>query len=80
MNEAEARRVFSEPETNWPYIACVEADRWMKNYALDKLHAYIAQMPPAIRTFLEQMVEYHFGSVEVDNLLTELGCYPEWLS
>lgn len=61
---------------------CKESDRWIEEYALTNLHHHSLSNKRALkifRRFAEDMAKCHYGSVEVDQLLKALKCYPEWL-
>lgn len=57
------------------------ADEWIRRYALIELGKRVqdADIPQSVRDFLHVCATVHFGSVETDKMLTDLGCYPEWM-
>lgn len=70
----------SEP-AEWSIDDCHKADRLIEREAMAALRTQIALhvRTPALRQFVEFMAQAHFGSVEVDELLMSLECYPDWM-
>lgn len=56
---------------------CRQLDEYIRTFALERLKHKLPPKPFA--GFVMLMARCHFGSVEVDALLTELDCYPKWL-
>lgn len=59
---------------------CRECDQWIKRYALDKLATAIKDYPEHMRKYITICAKVHFGSIETDELLTALDCYPDWMT
>jgi hypothetical protein len=83
MNEAQARQVVTDQDAGHDvsWQDCKDADRWIKAYALEKFEKGLMQygLPNTLREYLLTCASLHFGSVETDNMLMSLDCYPEWL-
>jgi len=64
----------------WNPEKCRAADLLIKRETIKALNRYLDQqnLDRALETFIKIMVYANFGSIEVDDLLTHLKCYPEW--
>lgn len=83
MTEEKAREIFyAKSLEQYTHAQCVAADQWVKAHAINKFHHVVADanLPGPMRQFIIEMVRCHYGSMEVDNMLTKLKCYPEWLA
>ena len=58
---------------------CVACDRWIEDFAMRKLRLRLRKLPNPIKNYVQLMARCHFGSLETDDFLTELECYPDWL-
>ena len=76
MTEAEAKAYIVGGKSG-PHNELVAADKWLKEYALAKLNTRLDHGPLA--EFILPMARAYFGSVEVDKLMQDMLCYPEWL-
>lgn len=56
------------------------ADQWIKDKALTKLRFQMAGLPNTVKNYVFLMSRCHFGSVETDQFLTDMGCYPKWMN
>lgn len=65
----------------WALADCSAADRHIKVETLknfdEKLKAW--SIPQSAKDWIKLSVDAHFGSVEVDDMLTQLNCYPTWM-
>lgn len=69
------------PVGTWNHEACRNADALIRHVAMVVFTVKSREwaLPPLVRDYLISDVEHHFGSVEVDEMLTHLGCYPDWI-
>lgn len=69
------------PIGTWDLSDCYAADRLIKETALENFRAYIVgqKMAKCVRDWLIISVAADYGCVEVDDLLMELKCYPDWI-
>ena len=79
MNAKQFKAINSRPG-NFGYAECAAADAWLKAYALKKLRKAIGDIDATVAEFTLAMADSHFGSLEVDDMLVKLGCYPKWLN
>lgn len=84
MNEMRAIEIWSTPESELGKFSLAElqgCDGWIKEYTLSKFFCsdHYKKMSAPLKLFIMPLVRAHFGSVEVDTLMTELKCYPEWM-
>jgi hypothetical protein len=81
ITEAEARRIHWEDSQDITHDQAVECDKFVRQYTLHKLKGKVNAMraPVVAKDFLVDMVNFHYGSVEVDQLLVRLDCYPPWI-
>jgi len=83
MTKEEYQALEGVEISKWTHKQCVEADRLIKMEALKKAEVIIKALHPTMddemSQFLNEMLKYHFGSVECDNLLMHLNAYPEWM-
>ena len=63
----------------WDRKACIEADLLIKQEALKELARQMASYPNSIKNYVNLMARCHYGSVETDQFLLELNCYPDWM-
>lgn len=67
----------------WPELSSesIAADRLVRETTLatfaEKINA--SDMPDVLKSWVIQTAGWHFGSVETDEMLTALGCYPDWM-
>lgn len=56
-------------------------DDWIKVHALSHLESWLIEhgVDTTLSEYIKLMARCHFGSIETDELLTKLGCYPDWL-
>ena len=67
---------------DWELEKCRAADALIKRETLAKLMVRLQKEIPndtKLRAFVLDMARYKFGTVEVDQLMMHLGCYPEWM-
>jgi hypothetical protein len=69
-----------EDAAKWDYQTCVEADELIKRAALSTLSAILFSLGVKyeVRSFVCMMAKHHYGTVEVDEFLISLYCYPIW--
>ena len=79
LTEAEAKRLHGD--VNLPLDQCQALDRFIRIFALHQFKNKVEAMraPVVLKDFIIDMVKLHYGSVEVDRLLVDLKCYPEWM-
>lgn len=65
----------------WDHKDCAEADALIRRETLRTFEAKVRHLPiPAVlKEWLVCSTGAHFGSVEVDDVLTNLDCYPKWM-
>lgn len=69
----------SEAWGPWDLDKCCAADALIKAEALKALEREVSSLKPALRDWIMLTARTHYGSMETDDMLTALGCYPEWL-
>ena len=82
ITEDKAREIHNAKDlTTYSYDQLVAADQFIKAYALDRLEQVLASkgIEHVIGEYIMLMSRCHFGSVETDEFLTSLGCYPAWM-
>lgn len=82
MDEAKAREIYRASDlSQYSWAQLRAADAWVKEYAMAQfvLHLKRSAMDPAIKEFTLRCTSIHFGSADVDEMLTKLGCYPDWV-
>jgi hypothetical protein len=82
MDEAKAREITSSKDLSG--YSCLElrkADEWIQNYALTKLQLTLTEkgVMKEARAYIALMARCHYGSVETDEFLMSMNCYPSWL-
>lgn len=80
-NEQDYRRWKAERPADagdWKIEDCRSADELIKQVTLNEF-AKELDMKSEVGKFTYKMVDYHFGSAEVDELLVKLKCYPDWM-
>jgi hypothetical protein len=80
MNEDKAREIANAKDLS-PYSPqeCREAEMWVRQFALEQFRAKTRKLPKPYKAYIRLMVRYHFGSMQTNDLLTELDCFPEWM-
>lgn len=64
----------------WKYSDCRAASDHIKRETLKKFTIYLRQnYKEPVRSYLLLMVRGYFSEVETDRLLTQLGCYPDYM-
>ena len=60
---------------------CEKLDAYIKLFAINKFENVLRALktPGPLRKFLIMIVRAHFGSVEVNNLLLDYKCYPDFI-
>ncbi len=81
MTKEEYLALKDVPIKDWSYVQCTEADALIKVMATQQFAETITAMnlPKILQDYIILMVRIHFGSVETDDLLTTLKCYPDWM-
>ncbi len=82
MDEAKAREItLSTDLSKYPHEELQKADVWVKNYALAKLQLQLTQLNTRvdIKNYIALMARAHYGSMETDEFLMSLHCYPTWM-
>jgi hypothetical protein len=82
MTEAKAREIWAAEDPNdYEREELRAVDRWIKDHALRQLdmHLHKISTTAALKDFVTAMASFHYGSVEVDELLQALRCYPNWI-
>lgn len=62
----------------WKYEDCANADELIEQEALKAFEAFLPKSGP-ITDFFRVCVKAHMGSIECDQMLTKLHCYPDWM-
>lgn len=73
------KQTRAENAADWKYEDCQNADQLIKSAALLRFESILQKLDPAIADFLRVCTKTHFGSVECDEMLTKLKCYPDWI-
>lgn len=64
----------------WRYEDCVAADRLIEVETTKAYHAWVrTNIPEPMRGYLVDNASYAYKFSEFSDLLTKLGCYPEWM-
>lgn len=66
----------------WNNSECVAADNLIRDTALRNLALYLDTSrvePIALRQWIKMIARATFGSVETDEMLQKLNCYPDWM-
>jgi hypothetical protein len=56
-----------------------QADQWVKQFALAQLKSKL-KSELLVRDYVLLMARCHYGSVETDDFLKAMGCYPDWMN
>ncbi len=64
---------------NWKHEDCYAADAHIKQVALDNLEQKLSEQPEALRDFVMIYADVGYGSVETDEFLMKLECYPDYV-
>lgn len=69
------------PEGSWKIEDCRAADALIRKEAIGNLRATLKnkKIDKSVINFVAGMAVCHFGSVEVDVLITALKAYPDWI-
>jgi hypothetical protein len=73
------KKTRSKDPADWNRDLCYAADALIRKTALEVFEVRIKKLPIALRSFLRSTAYAHFGSVEVNTMLTKLKCYPDWM-
>ena len=84
MDEAKAREICTADAQDlgeYSHQELAEADKWVKDYAIHKLHVYLRRLcaGPAMTKYVKDMARNTYGSAETDEMLTACKCYPKWM-
>ena len=82
MDEAKAKEIANSRDlSQYSYEELAKADAWVKNYALAKLQLRLTEQgaKKELRNYVALMARSTFGSIETDELLVSMNCYPTWL-
>jgi len=80
MTEAEARAICTSGDLQkYTREECAEADRWVRDYALQRLGLYTRGHGSTVHDYLLSMARSTYGSAETDEFLAAMRCYPDWL-
>jgi len=73
---------LSHDLSKFPLSELHEVDAWIKNYALTQLRIRLRDggIQEALVDYILVMARSSMGSVETNNLLIALNCYPSWMS
>lgn len=64
----------------WDHTACRAADALVKREAMRNFRIYCNKhLPKEVRDWVWSVANAHFGSVDVDDMLTALKMYPDWI-
>src|ERR1700751_6147352 len=84
MTEDKAKEIHNATDLSvYTHDEFREADAWVKGYALQQLSEWLKEdgrQCSAVGDYVLLMARCHYGSVETDEFLRTLGCYPEWLA
>jgi hypothetical protein len=80
FTEAEAKAVHQSDSQDITYEQAAACDKFVRTLALHQFKNKVEAMraPVVLKDFIIDVVKLYYGSVEVDHLLVELKCYPEW--
>jgi hypothetical protein len=69
------------PFDQWTVAQCIEADRLIKDATISRLKVILADypIPHEFKKWAVQVAQFHFGSVETDEMLMKFGAYPDWM-
>ena len=82
ITEDKAREINSAPDLNvYSRDELVACDHFVKTYALDALGEHLAKLGIArcLSDYIKLCARAHYGSVETDEMLSALRCYPQWV-
>lgn len=82
MSETRAREISrSKDLSKFKLEELAAASRYVKDAALKNLSKHLKQLevPKELRDFILMMAKVDYDTVEVDTLLSNLKCYPEWV-
>jgi len=82
MDEAKAREIHLAPAEklhDYTHDELAAADRWLRDYSLDRLRRITRGEMRVLRDYAQNMARATYGSVETDEFLNAMGCYPKWL-
>lgn len=67
--------------STWDRNKCRAADELIKETTLANFREILRgrHIDPSLKKLLKTMVGAHFGSIEVDEAMIALKCYPDWL-
>ncbi len=79
MTLAKLNRLKRTPQKDWSMQDCRDFDAYIKVTALARFEKKLKSLDLSaeVRTFMRTCVHAHYGSTDVDALLTHLECYPE---
>lgn len=71
----------SPDPADWDYNTCVKADSLIKEVALQNFEGFLNnfKLPNSVKSLYMYFVSFHFGSGDVDDVMIELGVYPDWM-
>ena len=71
----------SKDPSEWSYEDAKSADRLIEQEAINNLKKWLTKQSIAlpVKQFILTMAQASFGCEEVDDFLTEMGFYPEWM-
>lgn len=65
--------------TNWDRNTCYAVDSFVRDFALKNFERKVKSLklqPKGLTTFITSCVRAHYGSVETDEMLIAMDCYP----
>lgn len=79
MTKDEYLKLKTKPFSEWTRQECIQADSFIKDVALTILAANLKPQPKVIQDYVNLMARCHYGSIETDEFLKALNCYPDWM-
>ncbi len=67
------------PVGAWDHESCRRADAHIKAVAISNFMNLVKGLHPTVEAWMDLMISHTFGSAETDEMLKELGCYPDYI-
>ncbi len=69
----------SKDPTDWDRAKCVEADDLIRHVTLENAAKAFATLRPTVREFLLTMIDFNYGTLEVDQFCMDMRLCPAFL-
>lgn len=82
ITETRAKEIFKSPSKDkYSWDELKATDNFIAMYALDRLRKKLSEkdIEDVLFNFIISMATIHIGDAVIDNLLRQLGCYPNWM-